>query len=68
MLKLLSGGLADKGQLQGFEFWLVIFNYDAPCGFMSVPPIRQLIQVPSTGLHISSESLLATAVQSSAVS
>lgn len=41
--------LADKGQLEGFEFWLLIFNYNAPCGFTSVPPIRELIQV-SRGL------------------
>ncbi|BDA50484.1 probable lysyl endopeptidase [Coccomyxa sp. Obi] len=36
--------IRDKGQLEGFEFWLLVFNYNAPCGFTSIPPIREVIQ------------------------
>ncbi|BDA40579.1 probable protease 1 at N-terminal half [Coccomyxa sp. Obi] len=50
--------IRDKGQLQGFEFWLVIFNYDAPCGFTSVPPVRQLIQGVTLSFYDSTADIL----------
>ena len=40
-------GTADKTRLEGFQYWLVIFNYDAPCNITStdVPRIQDLVQV-----------------------
>ncbi len=36
---------ADKTNLDGFEYWISIFNYQAPCGWSPIPPIEDIIQV-----------------------
>ena len=36
---------ADKSALQDFHFWLVIFNYEAPCGSIEAPRLRHVLQV-----------------------
>ncbi|CAK0735575.1 hypothetical protein CVIRNUC_000603 [Coccomyxa viridis] len=36
--------LRNKTNLDGFEFWLIIFNYQAPCGWSPIPPIHDVIQ------------------------
>ena len=41
---------ADKTNLDGFEFWLTIFNYQAPCGWSPIPPIHDVIQVCVLGI------------------
>lgn len=43
---------ADKTNLDGFEFWLIIFNYQAPCGWSPIPPIHDVIQVCISGTFI----------------
>jgi hypothetical protein len=36
----------DKTFLSGFQFWLLIFNYELPCRSQATPaPIRQVVQV-----------------------
>ena len=35
----------DKTNLDGFEYWLTIFNYQAPCGWSPIPPIEDVMQV-----------------------
>ena len=47
-MRLLS--CADKTNLDGFEFWLTIFNYQAPCGWAPIPPIHDVIQVCVSGI------------------
>jgi len=40
-------GCADKKSINSFHYWLIIFNYDAPCAFKpgQIPPIKQVLQV-----------------------
>lgn len=38
-------GCADKSALQDFHFWLVIFNYEAPCGSIEAPLLQHVVQV-----------------------
>lgn len=40
-----GGAFADKTNLDGFEYWISIFNYQAPCGWSPIPPIEDIIQV-----------------------
>ncbi|KAK9836324.1 hypothetical protein WJX81_005312 [Elliptochloris bilobata] len=34
----------DKTQINNFRYWLMIFNYEAPCGATVSPPITNVIQ------------------------
>eukprot|EP00884_Botryococcus_braunii_P020077 jgi/Botrbrau1/6753/Bobra.0324s0038.1 len=34
----------DKKAIDNFQYWMLIFNYQVPCGGKSAPPFRQLIQ------------------------
>ena len=38
---------ADKKSINSFHYWLLIFNYEAPCNFQrsQIPPIKQVLQV-----------------------
>ncbi|EIE26769.1 hypothetical protein COCSUDRAFT_59280 [Coccomyxa subellipsoidea C-169] len=56
------GLCTDKGQLQGFEYWLVIFNYNAPCNYTQAPPIRDLIQGVSLSFYDSAADVLLMAI------
>ena len=44
---------ADKTNLDGFEYWITIFNYQAPCGWSPIPPIEDVMQVCSPGHKLS---------------
>ena len=42
----------DKTDISGFQYWLLVFNYNAPCRSQDTPgPIRQVVQVSSQGCH-----------------
>ena len=41
----LCAARADKSALQDFHYWLIIFNYEAPCGSADAPPLRHVLQV-----------------------
>jgi hypothetical protein len=46
--------------LQDFHFWLVIFNYEAPCGSADAPPLRHVLQVPPSPPELSASGPPAT--------
>lgn len=56
--------IRDKGQLGGFQFWLLVFNYNAPCGFTSIPPIREVIQGVDMAYYDSHADVLMMAIPS----
>ena len=40
----------DKTDISGFQYWLLVFNYNSPCHSNDPPgPIRQVVQVSHEG-------------------
>lgn len=35
----------DKKEISDFEYWLLIFNYEAPCLNQTAPPFLDVLQV-----------------------
>lgn len=38
----------DKAEISDFEYWLLIFNYQTPCGNDTSPPFTQVLQAWTT--------------------